>query len=408
MPQRGRLDSLLNDSDKGDSSVHRSLTGVLACLVFSTTFLVPPAHAAPPPRPVAASTESIPMGSVDAPAVGALARPGTGAEDVGIPQAPPSLSVVRTATREFSLLGVTWTDDPAVTDTGVRVRVQSPAGTWGEWTEIEAHESGADETATRTMSIRGGTEPMWTGPSTGVEAEVVTRSGAHPRDVHLDLVDAPTSATDATISPGQNSARAAAAEPVIRTREDWGADESIRTWEPEYAPTVGAATIHHTVNTNAYTADEVPAMIRAIYRYHAVSRGWGDIGYNVLVDRFGQVWEGRYGGLESTVIGAHARGYNTGTVGVALLGNYDSAGPPAPMIDAAEAFIAWKFSLYDVDPTATEELPDDDGKRVPTIFGHRDVGSTACPGRFGYARLSEIRTGVAQRLASAQTSSNHR
>ena len=103
------------------------------------------------------------MGSVDAPAVGALVRPGTSAENVEIPQAPPTLSVMRTGTPEFSLVGVTWTDDPAVTDTGVRVRVQSVAGTWGEWTEIEAHEAGADETATRLTSIRGGTEPMGPG-----------------------------------------------------------------------------------------------------------------------------------------------------------------------------------------------------------------------------------------------------
>jgi hypothetical protein len=383
--------------------VRRSLTGVLACLAFSTTFLVPPAHATPPPPPVAASTETIRMGSLDAPAVGALVRPGTGAENVGIPQAPPTLSVMRTGTPEFSLVGVTWADDPAVTDTGVRVRVQSVAGTWGEWTEIEAHESGADETATRLTSIRGGTEPMWTGPSTGVEAEVVTRSGAHPLDVHLDLVAAGTSPADTTlVSPIPDGARAAAAAPAIHTRQDWGADESLRTWKPEYAPTIKAATLHHTVSANDYTADQVPAMIRAIYRYHAVSRGWGDIGYNALVDRFGQVWEGRYGGLESTVIGAHARGFNVGTVGVAMLGNYETVDTTAPMIEAAEAFIAWKFALFHVDPTATTQFSSG-GKskvKVPTIFGHRDVGRTLCPGRFGYARLSEIRSVVDQRLAS--------
>jgi hypothetical protein len=379
--------------------VRRSLTGVLACLAFSTTFLVPPAQATPPPRPVAASTESIPMGSADAPAIGALVRPATGAENVGIPQAPPTLSVMRTGTPEFSLVGVTWADDPAVTDTGVRVRVQSVAGTWGEWTEIEAHESGADETATRLTSIRGGTEPVWTGPSTGVEAEVVTRSGAHPLDVHLDLVAGGTSPGDtALVSPIPDRARAAAA-PEIHTRQDWGADESIRTWKPEYAPTIKAATLHHTVSANDYTADQVPAMIRAIYRYHAVSRGWGDIGYHVLVDRFGRVWEGRYGGLESTVIGAHARGYNIGTVGVGLLGDYESVDTTAPMIDAAEAFIAWKFSLFHVDPTATTNLTDGGGQKVPTIFGHRDVGRTLCPGRFGYARLPEIRSAVDERLA---------
>ena len=134
----------------------------------------------------------------------------------------------------------------------------------------------------------------------------MTRSGAHPLDVHLDLVAAGTSPGDtALVSPIPDRAQAAAA-PEIHTRQDWGADESLRTWKPEYAPTIKAATLHHTVSANDYTADQVPAMIRAIYWHHAVSRGWGDIGYHVLVDRFGQVWEGRYGGLESTVIGAHA------------------------------------------------------------------------------------------------------
>jgi uncharacterized protein with LGFP repeats len=227
----------------------------------------------------------------------------------------------------------------------------------------------------------------------------VTRSGAHPLDVHLDLVAGGTSPGDtALVSPIPDRARAAAA-PEIHTRQDWGADESIRTWKPEYAPTIKAATLHHTVSANDYTADQVPAMIRAIYRYHAVSRGWGDIGYHVLVDRFGRVWEGRYGGLESTVIGAHARGYNIGTVGVGLLGDYESVDTTAPMIDAAEAFIAWKFSLFHVDPTATTNLTDGGGQKVPTIFGHRDVGRTLCPGRFGYARLPEIRSAVDERLA---------
>ena len=120
---------------------------------------------------------------------------------------------MRTGTQEFSLVGVTWADDPAVTDTAVRVRVQSAAGAWGEWTEIEAHESGADATATGRTSIRGGTEPVWTGPSTGVEAEVVTHSGAHPLDVHLDLVAAGTSPADTTLVSSIPD-RARAADPI--------------------------------------------------------------------------------------------------------------------------------------------------------------------------------------------------
>ena len=70
-------------------------------------------------------------------------------------------------------------------------------------------------------------------------------------------------------------------------------------------------------------------MMRSIYRYHAVSRGWGDIGYNVIVDKFGRRWEGRAGGLASTVVGAHAGGFNSGTFGVSMLGNYESVNPPS-------------------------------------------------------------------------------
>ena len=87
--------------------------------------------------------------------------------------------------------------------------------------------------------------------------------------------------------------------------------------------------MHHTADTNNYTADQVPAMMRSIYRYHTVSRGWGDIGYNVIVDKYGRLWEGRFGGLASTVIGAHAGGFNTGTFGVSMLGNYDTT-PTTP------------------------------------------------------------------------------
>src|SRR3712207_673322 len=125
-----------------------------------------------------------------------------------------------------------------------------------------------------------------------------------------------------------------------------------------------------------------------MYAYHAVSRGWGDIGYNVIADKFGRLWEGRYGGLASTVIGAHAGGFNTGTFGVSMLGNYDITEPPQGTLDVVADIIAWKFSLYGVDPRGSTQLASGGGgtsryakgevATVPTVFAHRDVGSTAC------------------------------
>jgi uncharacterized protein with LGFP repeats len=307
------------------------------------------------------------------------------------------------------MVGVTWAADPAITDTVVRVRVQRPSGTWGTWTQVAAEDASPDGTPASGRKQRGGTAPLWTGPTTGVQAELTARSGAQPTDATLDLIDPGTSAADSALAAPdiRDQAHAASPMPAVHSRGQWGADESIRTWDPEYASTIKAATIHHTADSNNYTAAQVPALMRSIYRYHTVNRGWGDIGYNVIVDKFGGLWEGRYGGLASTVIGAHAGGFNTFTTGVSMLGNYDLVDTPAPMIASVEAFISWKFSLYGVNPLGTVTLTSagrigtsnyDLGVKVPlpTIFAHRDVGNTACPGRYGYARMNEIRQSVAR------------
>jgi hypothetical protein len=181
------------------------------------------------------------------------------------------------------------------------------------------------------------------------------------------------------------------------------------TWTPKMAPTLKAATLHHTADTNNYTAAQVVPMMRSIYAYHAQTRGWGDIGYNVIIDKFGRIFEGRAGGLASTVIGAHAGGFNSGTFGVSMLGNYDTVAVPQAVGNAVADIIAWKFSLYGIDPRGYTTLTATggagttsryrDGQQVtlPTIFGHRDVGSTDCPGRYGYANLPGIRAGVTAR-----------
>ncbi|MGY1706294.1 N-acetylmuramoyl-L-alanine amidase [Geodermatophilus sp. SYSU D00697] len=394
--------------------MRRLLTGSLAFVAFTGTVLVLPVYASPGPEaePVATSTEEVELGSVEDPAPQADVQEGTSEPVAGVADTAPTLTVTRTDVPEFSLVGVTWRYDPAVTDTVVKVRVQDGAGAWGEWTEVGMEDAEQDPGADADADVRGGTAPLWTGPSTGVEAELVTRSGAAPTDVQLDLVDPGESAADGSLrSPDiQATADAAMAMPAVYSRAQWGADESIMGWDPEYAPTIKAATLHHTADSNNYTADQVPAIMRSIYRYHSVSRGWGDIGYNVIVDKFGRLWEGRYGGLSRPVVGAHAGGFNTGTFGVSMLGTYESVTVPQATVDAVAAVIGWKFSLHGVDPRGTTVLTSGGGGTarysagtrvtLPTIFGHRDVGSTSCPGTQGYARLGEIRNQVASRLSA--------
>src|SRR5207253_3942572 len=108
----------------------------------------------------------------------------------------------------------------------------------------------------------------------------------------------------------------------------WGADERLMTWQPQYVHSVEAVAFHHTATGNDYASGDVPRLMRAIYYYQAVSRGWGDIGYSVLVDRFGRLWEGRYGGLSRAVVGAHAGGFNRATAGIAVIGDHRTVDVP--------------------------------------------------------------------------------
>ena len=197
------------------------------------------------------------------------------------------------------------------------------------------------------------------------------------------------------------SAMKAAAKPTIYSRAQWGANERMRDQSAPSYGTVKTGFIHHTVNTNSYTAAQVPALLRGIYAYHTQSRGWRDIGYNYLVDRFGRIWEGRYGGVNRAVVGAHTLGYNEVSFAMSAIGNYDIARPPAAVLTAYARLFAWKLSLYNIRADATRLWVKN--RYLHGINGHRDVGQTACPGRYLYAQIPNIRT-MAQRIQNAAQS----
>ncbi len=223
-----------------------------------------------------------------------------------------------------------------------------------------------------------------------MQARVVGDRLGAGRTARLDVVDASTTAADqAVTSTPAGAASAAALQPTIYTRKQWGADESIRHAKLLYGE-VRAAVVHHTDGSNDYTAAEVPSIIRGIYVFHTNGRDWGDIGYNFLVDRFGRTWEGRYGGMTKAVVGAHSLGVNSQTTGTSVLGTFTTASVPSAVVTAQSKLIAWKLGLSYVDPAATTTL---DGKGTfPTVIGHRDVYSTTCPGAKLYAKLPAIRS----------------
>jgi hypothetical protein len=161
---------------------------------------------------------------------------------------------------------------------------------------------------------------------------------------------------------------------------------------------VDLAVVHHTESANEYSQAQAPGVVLAITKFHRDTRGWNDVGYNFLVDRFGTVYEGRFGGVDRNVVGAHAQGFNTGSVGVALLGTYEDVAPSEAAQDAIARLIAWRLDVAHVDPTAFLTFISGGSDRYPTgvpvllngVSGHRDTGFTACPGDVLYGRLGTI------------------
>ena len=289
------------------------------------------------------------------------------------------------------LVGVTWTG--AAPGVAVRWRV---AGAWTAWTAAES-DAGRPEAAERAGAVAG-TEPLWR--PTGADRVQVRLTGTGAGT--LARVLAVGDGTVPAVALGTARAEAAVSKPVlgrVYSRGDWGADERMRKGSPSYARRVEAVVVHHTAQANDYAAGDVPAMIRADYSYHVRTRGWSDLGYNLLVDRFGRVWEGRYGGVGRPVVGAHAQGFNTSTLGVAYLGDSDRAAAPQAALDALARVAAFAGTTYGWSPTSTVVLTSGGSPRyrsgtavrLPRVQGHRDTGQTSCPGASLYGRLDPVR-----------------
>jgi N-acetylmuramoyl-L-alanine amidase-like protein len=296
--------------------------------------------------------------------------------------------VATDAVGRFTLAGVRWRGSGTV-----RFRARSTSGRWSPWRAAQpepedAPDPGSSESR-RYASWRVG-NPWWVGVSNGIEA----RSIGHLSRIRASLVWSP----EARIPYRTPSAVPATGQPAIVPRAGWNADESIRRAPPSYAPAIRLAIIHHTAGQTDYTRAQAPAIVRGIELFHVKGNGWNDIGYNFLVDRFGTIYEGRYGGADRNVIGAHALGFNTGSVGIALLGTYGSTNPSVAALDAIARIVSWKLDLAHVDPTSFLTFISGGSERYPSgvpvllsaVSGHRDTGLTECPGDALYAKLGSI------------------
>ncbi|MDT9700709.1 peptidoglycan recognition protein [Streptomyces sp. P17] len=316
--------------------------------------------------------------------------------------------------------------------------------------------------------VRGSTAPLWVGDSDGVEVRVRADQGRDPyanplpTGLRLELVDpggageeppqpatraaAPPDAPANTMTAETAAASAANAElapvgameipeltseqtrdelfalrgtelteeqkakpyigprPRIVTRRGWGANESLREKKFVYTKKVKAAFVHHTASGNGYTCSQAPSVIRGIYRYHVLSMGWRDIGYNFVVDKCGNIYEGRAGGVAKPVLGAHTLGFNTHSMGIALLGSHGSTKPSGAAVKAVARLTAWKLGLFGANPRGKTYLKSGGGNlyakgrnvRLNVISGHRDGFATECPGWQMYRKLGTARTTAAR------------
>ena len=319
----------------------------------------------------------------------------------------------------FGEVGVTWAHGVTLPIGAIAVEVRTRThGTWTGWRTIPYDpEHGPDPGSAEARHARPGTEPMLVGAVGDVQVRAVSERPL-PADMKLAVI-APghaahtateRAALDTSTMDGDNgadsvfraadpqpvtgdSAQLAAAvftpRPVIYSRAQWGADERMRSKSSLHYGDVHAGFVHHTVNANNYTRAEVPGLLRSIYAYHVRARGWSDIGYNYLVDRFGRIWEGRSGGIDRAVVGAHTHGYNDDSFAASAIGNYELVRPSQAVLQAYAALFAWKLSLHGVDASSTRQFVT--SRWFQAINGHRDAASTACPGQFLYDKLPAIR-----------------
>ncbi|WP_030266003.1 peptidoglycan recognition protein family protein [Streptomyces violens] len=425
-----------------------------------------PAGANPAPAPAAAapgaaaadvpgSTQSLPLvrlGDRDRVLPGGHSGRAGKAAPLGMP-----VKVVR----PFSLVGVVWSDAEAELHGQPQVRTRATGShRWGAWQDVQTHYDDApdlDAPERRGDKPRGGTAPLWVGDSDAVQMRIAPEQGRQavtelPDGMRLELVDpgrpakprdpapnaaegqeaadsaeanaglaqpgaaaipaAPANALQADLAAAGEEQRGQAPlaqpqigpRPQIITRIGWGANEQLREPKFGYTKTVKAAFVHHSATGNGYSCNQSGAIVRGIYRYHVKSNHWRDLGYNFLIDKCGAIFEGRAGGVARPVIGAHTLGFNNDTTGIAVIGTFDKAKPPAPALDALGKLTAWKLGLHGRDPNGKATLTSAGNNRykkgtkvrLNVISGHRDGYVTSCPGAALYGTLGSARTASAR------------
>jgi N-acetylmuramoyl-L-alanine amidase len=372
-------------------------------------------------RDVLSGAAAVGVGAAIAPSA-ALARGRGGGRvfSVAIGRLPAGTSPAIPAGRRFVLAGIQWANPAAAQ---VQLRARRSGGHWSPWAQASVRGHEPDRPAAGDIQFG---EPLWFGPADEVQLRSPAAVGGvrlhfvaadavpAPAATHPYITDAPYQLVDVNLPAGPG-------QPPVIARSAWAGTRHPPASGPYYGA-INLAFVHHTENPNGYSPGQVPGMLVAIYDYHRFTRGYFDIAYNFIIDAWGRIWEARAGGVDEPVVGAHAGGYNSVSTGVAILGTFSFAQPPAAAVAALQRLLAWKLALHgvpslgkvrvEVNPSDAFYTPFAPGQRVllPRIAGHRDGDMTSCPGDELYHRLPAVRTMVsgqagplyALRLAASQ------
>jgi hypothetical protein len=285
-------------------------------------------------------------------------------------------------------------------------------GSWTPWIRVDGSPDEGPDASSDEYRATGGAGPVWLGHDIRrVQVRTVGGEAHRPRLVAIDTEpprgDGPLSIAGAEAVP---------AWPALLTRAQWGADESWRTvncsGNPSYAREVRFGVVHHTASSNDYAPADSASLMRGIYYFHVFGRGWCDIAYNFLVDRYGTVFEGRAGGINRPVLGGHTGGFNSGSTGVSVIGDFTSSPVPTAAYAGVRRILAWKLGYHGVDPhgwttevagdSPTSRWPEGTVVTLPNIEGHTDSNNTSCPGAYLYALLPKLRDDVAADIAASR------
>lgn len=286
----------------------------------------------------------------------------------------------------------------------------------GRWTEAPiAHDADTPtHHYTGLMSVDRPARLQW---------KAVPAPGAIVSDLTLDYLNTLDGPRVSTEIGRVGEAGAAVRTPKIVTRAEWGADESVKRTsggcKRRFHP-VQQLFVHHTAGSNF---DNRPkSTMRAIYWYHVVRQGWCDIGYNFVISHDGQIFEGRwarrYGPWEThdgenrageAVVGAHVDGYNSGSVGISLMGNFQRISPSPAARRSLARVLAWEVDRHDLHARGTHEYRNPETghtRTLPWIAGHRDADATSCPGDRLYRSLNGVRRDAVAVMGQGKTSTS--